>query len=416
MKSLMTAARASLRNGFAATLLTNLALLLGGIASSVVISRTLGPVGRGEYVKWQTWFSTIALAALGGLPQAVVLDRALRGRHGLGDLLRGLSRTYAIAALAVLIIGITLRPGWPVIVAALFMTTTTQLYAVGAAEEQRMGQMTLAFNVIRLLPHAAALLAMACLVPRAATAPWQWLVVVAGFQALALVLWYLPTITREGVVRAGTVGIAGAWRLAPANWTTQLQQSLDLLAVTVLCPHRQVAFYALGAAAQGAVVAVGQSVGMIWFSHQRQACADRRRKLHIALRRATVIAITMAIPVAAGSTIWVPYVYGKAFLPAVPVVVALCVVGVIRCLDYLLAQECLIAGKGSRLPLYRVPGLVVMAAGFLVAGYWSLGLLAFAAIAGLGHTASVVNFLRVCVDTSSDVAHNPETPILSPAR
>src|SRR5690242_12440701 len=99
MKPLMTAVRASLRNGFTATLLTNLALLLGGIASSVVISRTLGPVGRGEYVKWQTWFSTIALAALGGLPQAVVLDRALRGRHGLGDLMRGLSRTYAIAAL-----------------------------------------------------------------------------------------------------------------------------------------------------------------------------------------------------------------------------------------------------------------------------------------------------------------------------
>jgi hypothetical protein len=67
------------------TLLTNVGLLASGVGSSIIISRSLGPVARGEYVAWQTWAAAGAILALGGVPQVLVLDENTPERHKRAD-------------------------------------------------------------------------------------------------------------------------------------------------------------------------------------------------------------------------------------------------------------------------------------------------------------------------------------------
>ena len=173
---------------------------------------------------------------------------------------------------------------------------------------------------------------------------------------------------------------------------TLLQYRLDMLFVAAIYPPELVAFYAIGVAAQSAVLAVGQSTGMLWFARGNVTQPDRRRQLRSELIKTSGISLAAAIPVAATSDVWVPIVYGEAFVPAVPVVAVLCCVGVVQSLDYLLAHECLIAGLGTRTALWRLPSLVAMVLGLWTARHLSWPVAAVAAISGVGYALSSTVF------------------------
>jgi hypothetical protein len=117
---------APLVSGRSATLCTNGGLLASGILTSILVSRMLGPTGRGHYVTWQTWAATIGVFALGGLPQVLVLDDWTPGRHKPRELLAPLAMTVG-AALAVLAgLSAFLRPDWIVFTAGVLVVLANQ--------------------------------------------------------------------------------------------------------------------------------------------------------------------------------------------------------------------------------------------------------------------------------------------------
>lgn len=378
------------------TLVTNLVLLGTGIITSALASRALAPIGRGEYVAWQSWAGTIGILTLGGLPQVLVLAEP-PGRHRLGELSAPLVASLCAAILVMTALAALARPRPALLIGFALIVVATQVAAVTSAEAQRMGRMTFEFNVARAVPACSGLLAMAVLISVGADNAGTWLVAVGAGQSLAALAWLAQTAERR---RPATMPVREALRrslaLAPGNCITMLQYRFDLLAVAMLFPAWIVAFYAVGTAAQTAVLTAGQSTGMLWFASHHQSRADqrdRRRQLRTELRRSATVAAVVGGGLAATSRFWVPAVYGDAFRPATPVVVVLCAVAVLQSMDYLLAHECLMAGLGNWAPLYRMPALLALTAGLVYATIHNWAAEAIAVLPGLGYALSSAAFL-----------------------
>lgn len=388
-------ARLRLGAGRLATLLTNLVLLLSGLLSSVLISRALGPAGRGEYTTWQTWAGTAAILAIGGLPQVLVLDTMTVGRRWLGQTFTLLAATLTTGLIVVVGIAAVLRPGAAVFVAAILVVAANQFAAVGAAEAQRRGRMVGEFNLVRMAPQVAALLAMGALLLRGSSSSTTWLLAVAGAQTVGTAIWVVVTAGwRRSYYASSRRTLLQAAKLIPGNCATMLQYRYDLLVLAAVLPAEQVGFYAVGGAAQSAVLAAGQACGMHWFAKQRRDHPGRRTALKRELWRVTAVSLVMAVLLAATSTAWVAHFYGGAFVPAVPTVVVLCGVGVLQSLDYLLAHECLMAGLGGRIARYRMPSLALTTIGLAVGLHLSWAVPALAVVPGVGYVLSTGAFLR----------------------
>jgi O-antigen/teichoic acid export membrane protein len=387
-----------------ATIFTNMAVLSAGILSSAVVSRVLGPSGRGEYVAWQTWAATIGVLTIGGLPQVLVLDDWTPGRHRLAEIAAPLAVGLGLALVVAVGVSMALRPEHVVTGAFILIVAATQCGAVGAAEAQRMGHMGGEFNAARALPSGAALVAMSGLFLTGSSSVHGWLVTVGGLQAVAMIVWLVVTAGYRGPARAPVRRtLANSLVLAPGNAITMFQYRFDLLAVAAFFPPETVAFYATGVAAQSAVLAAGQANGMLWFARRNADRIDRRDEVRVELYKTAATATGAAVVLALTSGIWVHRLYGSAFQPAVPVVVVLCGVGVLQSLDYLLAHECLMLGLGGRIPLYRMASLGVLASGFAVAVSHSWPTVAIAALPGLGYALSSVALL-----TAARSAQDPD--------
>ena len=384
-----------MRDGRTATLLTNLALLSAGIISSALAARVLGPTGRGDYVTWQTWAATIGVLALGGLPQVLVLDDWTLQRHRLVEIVAPLTVSLGLALVVAAGVSMTLQRDLVLMTAFILIVAATQCGAVGAVEAQRMGRMGVEFNAARAVPAVAGLLAMSALLLTGSSSAAVWLVTVGGLQAVAAIVWLVATAERRWPKRTPVRRtLVDSALLAPGNAVTMLQYRFDLLAVAAIYPPETVAFYATGVAAQTAVLAAGQAHGMLWFN-RRAEHADHHAKLRAELYKTAATAASIAAVLATTSGLWVQWVYGSAFLPAVPVVVVLCGVGVVQSLDYLLAHECLLVGRGGRVPLYRLSSLAVLAVGFAVAVANSWPPAVIAILPGIGYALSSAVLLRV---------------------
>src|ERR1044072_2930872 len=134
-------------NARLSALFGNAAVLACGLVTSVVVSRSLGPAGRGEFVTWQTLAAVVGSVAVAGLPQVLVLDDwSPPGRHPLRMLVFqiGLTLLPAAVLLAVAWGASDARPG--MLLAVVFVAVATQFGAVGAAEAQRVGSMGREFS------------------------------------------------------------------------------------------------------------------------------------------------------------------------------------------------------------------------------------------------------------------------------
>lgn len=405
------------------TVLTNGALLVAGVITSVMSSRALGPGGRGEYVTWQAWAAAVGVFALCGLPQVMVLDKQTAGRHRFAELAPSLSATGVFAAITLGGLLLITRPGWIVALAALLIVATNQLAAVAAAEAQHTGRMTVEFNAARLVPQLAAIAAMAALVAARFSSPTAWLILVGGAQAAAMIAWILGA-TARGASRPGTTRrlMRESIRLGVGNWVTLAQYRLDLLAVAAIFPPRDVAFYATGVAAQSAVLAAGQASGMHWFARRGADFHNRHQQLRRELAKTLGMGLVIAAPLAASSFVWVRLFYGSDFARSVPVVMVLCGVGVIQSLDYLFSHECFMLGRGDQVALYRIPALLLLLAGFGLVKWLGLPISIAALLPGLGYASSTVVFALVHrlpstgQTPSGESAGRPAHPDLSDSR
>lgn len=382
-----------LAGGRLPTLAANGALLVSGVLSSACVSRALAPHGRGEYVTWQAWGAGVAILAIGGLPQALVLDRRRRPP----PVAAAFTSTVAAALVVVVVLAGVLRPAPLLVLATVLVVVANQAGAIGPALAQRAGRMGARFNLARLAPQAAALAAIAVLLGAGDRVAAHWLVAVAGCQAAVAVAWAAvalrPRSATRGRTRSGPDGTrlrSQTWALFPQNFATQVQYRFDLIAVAALFPHTTVAFYAVGVAAQAAVLAMGQASGMYRFANR----AGVPHRLRVELRHTFGFAGLAALPLAGSSMLWVPAVYGSAFSPAGLIVTVLCLAGVAQAADYLLVHEVLRRRGAGAVLRGRVPGLVTVLAGFVLVRWLALPVAVLGLAPLAGYTASSVAFLR----------------------
>jgi hypothetical protein len=365
----------------------NVVLLLAGTGSSVLISRSLAPDGRGQYVTWQAVGAAIGVLTIGVMPQALVLDRRTVGRHCLRSVYPTVAAAFGAGVL--LLVPVTVRAGLDLQVAlgALVAMVANQIASIGPAEAQRAGRMGLEFSGARLVPQLVALAAIGLLLFVDDGVVGHWLLVIGGAQALAALAWSVAVLWRA----PADDGLAGgeirraAVRLLPFNVATQIQYRFDLLAVALLFPSRVVAFYAIGSAALAAVSAVGQAGGMTWFSRSNRESAGAFR---IELVRTVLLTLGPAVAIAGLSGVWVSRLYGHAFAPAAMLVAVLCMAGVAQSADYLLAHELVRTRNGGQLLLCRLPSLVVLTAGFAAVRAFSSPLVCVGVVPILGYVVS----------------------------
>lgn len=337
---------------------TNAILLLVGIVGSVIASRALGPHDRGVFVSWQVWATTIGVLASLALPQYLVTGREITWGAAWSA---GLTSSLIGASAVVTLLAINGAPGSAMLGGAAIAVSNT-MSGVRASWMQRTGQLRVNFNAQRAAPQVAGLSAMLVLVMSSERDVEAWLVWV-GFSQIAASLAVGSLLGARPVLRLPSSELLReSAKLVPISWLSLLQSRIDLLVVSALYPPAEVAFYSVAAAIQSAVVAVGQSVSMRWFSRHKEAPAITAAKQTAALSvAAAAIAMLACWPAVA-------FGYGPAFLPAVPLALVLCIGAVPRNLDYLISHVAMARGTYGRLT--PIKSLLVLGVILAIYGVW----------------------------------------------
>lgn len=327
---------------------TNLSILLLGLATSVLSSRALAPSGRGDLVAWQAWTSSVATLCALGLPQVLVMDATLPKFLSARSLWRVLGPIAGAATVFSLLLTWRLDGRLGAIVGAAFMSCATIVNAAQVAAAQRSGAMTVRFNLIRLSPQVAALVAALALYQSSSVDPNNWMLIVGLAQMTAVCLGGGGQV-RPSVPWASVPGVMRrAVRVAPIAWASLLQYRADLLLVTALFPRDQGAFYAIAVAAQSGPFVAGQSGGMHWFSR------GPRGSLRAALLATSLIAVVAATVVCCVSGWIVPVLYGEDFRDAVGVAQVLVFAAVPLSLDYFFTHVAMLKGVHNTLLLTKI--------------------------------------------------------------
>jgi len=369
--------------------------LLSGLLGSVVTSRSLAPEGRGQYVSWQTLASTIAIIALMGLPQALVLHESEKDALGRISALVSLFVFLAPASVIVLLVATKeSNSGW-VLVGMVAVVVSTGFGALNGAMEQRRGRLGWQYSVARTVVPMSGMIVILMLSFSQIRSPVTWLVVVSSVQVFAGFLWLslsLRGVVGERLELVGLIQLSGT--LGPAIWATVLQTRLDLLTVIALYDARFVAFYSIGLAAQAVVIAFGSSSTQQWFSRQRGVNRDEPIPVSREIGRILGLSALIAVPLAISAYWWVPLFYGADFRSAFLLVAVLSIVGIAASLDFFAGHEALLRGSRQRLALLRLPSVMfLLGTGLFL--YWTrFPPVVMAIAAGLSFVLSASLLLR----------------------
>lgn len=315
----------------ATTAALRLAAAVVGLVASVAISRALGPHGRGVYAV------AVAIATVAFTVGTVSLHRALQYEWSRGPEPERLGRAAlvaggwggvasALAAAAIIAAWPGPVPGWgivglalaavPALVLSAHVTTLLVLHERPAAAA---GAALLACAVQTVLLTAGAMAGV--LTPTMVVAMW----VLAGMLTLAFALRRLP----RGTAGAGSTGGAALARTllrrGARYHTGYLANHLllrgDILLVAALRGTREAGLYSLAVAVTEpitlATTAVAQSG---WAAQARGEGGDRYTAQLAGVALATGALLAVAAAVLAGPM--VPLLFGAAFAPAVPALLA----------------------------------------------------------------------------------------------
>jgi O-antigen/teichoic acid export membrane protein len=342
---------------------TNITILLMGVTSGIVSARLLAPGGRGELLSWQTWATVSANIANFGFAQAIVINRVFSSLPRARDFVRLLSVLCVTCVLTWGAFGLLL--GSPVLALAggLSFSAASAVGGLLPALAQRTGRMTFAYNIVRLLPQIATLatlVVMTMIGVRRADQVFLAIslvqgVVIAGLSAHARSIW-----PRTRAIRPTRVFWRSGFRLGPPGWTMYLFGQADLLIVTMFFTREQAGFYGVAAAAQGGILALGQSVAARWFSAKRDTNMRLTRKI---VFEVLIVAGLPSIAVVAFAPTLVPLAFGPEFKPAVVVTMILAPAGLVRSVDALIWYHLIGHARSVVLTATRFANVGVIVAG-----------------------------------------------------
>ncbi len=386
------------------TLGSSIAVYAALLVAGMLLSRGLGPVGRGELAAVLLWGSTAFDIGALGTTQAVAFFAASSRDGDTNPGMVIMRRAYPV--LAALAVGVFLAivvgsgdgvaPSAGVILATIAWIPLLLAFGLVSKNAQGHGRMGL-FNVARLVSGVGPAAGIAVLAALSVLSVQSAVIVYALGLAAATAM----VVARSGGVDGGRTVVVTAierkrfWGYSLWSAASVLavkgNRTFDLLMLSFLGAAADIGFYTVAATSALTVAIIGESLGMHAFERiVREPGADTRRSL---IRR--YLLATLGLSIAAGAVFWLlaptllPFVYGTDFTPSVAPARILIVGGVAVSASRLLGTTLSALGLPRAVAVSETIGAMVTLVGLLVWGVDVLSVVAGVAVAGYAVTALV---------------------------
>lgn len=330
MKDEAPARGAGARRDVLVTVVANVALLVAGAFTGVVVARMLGPSGRGELAAIQLWPSVLSSVSLIGLPEALVYFCARDGRRAgayTGSaVVLALAPAVVVALLGIFITPVVLRPHGPDIISAgqwyFLLVVLMPLAGLPTHAIRGCGRFVV-WNVLRLLPSAA----WSVILILAWCAAWRSPAGLAYSYLIAVAAMCAPTwLAVRRVVghprwdrSTWQPLLRYAWPAALGTICQTFGARIDQLWVAATYPPDALGAYTVASTWASLLSPAAAAVGNVVFPGLARLSAPHL-KVHLLGRAARSTVVTLAalvIPLALATSFLIPFAFGSRFAPAV---------------------------------------------------------------------------------------------------
>ncbi len=354
-------------------------VLIGGIGviTGILASRWLGPTGRGELAAIQLWPGFLAVAAMMGLPEAMVFFSAKQseraGRYLSSSLALGLFASVAVMAVGYWILPFVLSAQTDSAVAIarvyLWIIPITVTLTIGYQTLRGLGRFGL-WNALRLLTplvwlavllvgwvtsrKSPAFLALGNLVGLALLLP------IVGFVLARVVrgwMWPDPRTWRP-LMRFGLPTVLSAIPV-------MLNMRMDQLVMAAFLPARNLGLYVVAVTWSTIMSPILTAVGMVLFPQVASMGSQQAQIEMVAAvsRLSAGVSALLALALALATPLGLPLLFGQDFRPAVLSAVILVGAGAISNVNQVLEE----GSRGLGYPVFslraEVGGLVATGIG-----------------------------------------------------
>lgn len=314
------------------TLATTVTVLALGMVTSILLSRWLGPGGRGEIAAAMLWPTLLIYLASFGLIHSILYHGAQAGIdageiYGTGLAIAVLQSAPALV-IGYLALPTLLRSQGPEVVAAarLYLWVVPMSLVAQYAISLVQARMHFApFNALRLVIPIGYFLGLFLLRWSTTITPHSIVVLHLVLNGLTM-LGAIIAVTHLRIVRHLAVNMALARRLTTYGgkvWAGGLSQAanlrLDQALLSALFPPVALGIYVTATSVSSLLSVLANSVQMVVTPTVagRALESERRSELQRLFRRFWLINIVAALALAAASPIVIPLLFGKAFAAAV---------------------------------------------------------------------------------------------------
>jgi len=303
--------------------------LVGTAAVSILVSRTLGPEGRGIYVIpgiTAAFFATL----FAGLSTAVS-SVMLKENAGRGALRAGLIAAVplvAIGSIAAAASAIAMHVAWAAPYAAavlpfMALSAIVNGYGYGIRRVRAVAAFSMAAPLVTLCLLAVGLFTFG-FSPHVAIPMWFAANALVGLSGFTVMLWSSRALPR---VRVPTWPfLTYALRVGATGLISMLNYRVDLYIVAALTPHRDLGFYTTAISAAETLLVAAQVASIVTVPHIGSLSREEAAELTARCVRNNLIFVgTCGIAAAVIAPYAVSLLYGAAFMPAVtPLRILLC--------------------------------------------------------------------------------------------
>ncbi|GAA0277833.1 hypothetical protein GCM10009127_18370 [Alteraurantiacibacter aestuarii] len=384
------------------------ALILITLLTGVLLSRLLGPEGRGQYGSAIFWSNFAGTFLTFSLYEAALLKIRARRENGAGFLpslltLSGMLSLLAIALGPILVLtGVVKVEGIDSWVLLVFLVTNFIL-VVGQNAFGTVELSNLRFIMVNIERAVTPFLMMLCIVV-------LFLLDVADLPLLLLLFVacrlpnFVPRIYRYrhhliGKVDTGFLKETGrlGWRMNLSHAAMGLAGEADRLVIVPLWSAQMLGYYFAAMSTCGASLAiVGQAIEVTLLPTLTGLGLDeKRRKIEQMFRFAVIMGLGMGVALSLAAPFLVPLVFGEAFTPAVYYVQGLIFASMIKPIISILSISHF--SEQKMMPgIYTAGAFVtVFLTGFLITGFDHLP--EFFVVLGLANLASLLTSLTLLV-------------------
>jgi enterobacterial common antigen flippase len=332
---------------------TNLIIALIGFLTGLLSARLLGPEGRGVLAAIQLWGSLFGSLAMVGMDDALVFFASKNPR---------LSGSYLITALVVAALGgiVLFTTGWfliPILLKNLSSSTILAgqaflpiivFYAIIGLPHQLLRALNYwnLWNILRILPGIGWLIALLLLMFFQIHDPVIFSKYYLGVYVFLLFPFLFVCLKRihppfhfqkKFLKPMLSYGIPGVLAVLPRT----LNLRLDQIIMVSFLNAQSLGFYVVAVAWSGATLPIFSAFGPVLFPHL-SSIQQIEEKFQFLKNKFvfTILGIALITILHLGITPWLfPFLFGEAFLPAVPAALVLVIAGGINGFNLILEDS-----------------------------------------------------------------------------